>query len=458
MVRSRRVSPIDLTEGFLDRLESLGPRYNAVVTLTRERAIDEARRAEKEIGAGTYRGPLHGIPYGAKDLLATSGGIPTTWGAAPLRGQLFDYDATVIARLDSAGAVLAAKLSMVELAGGMHYDGPDASLTGPNLNPWDEQHWSGGSSGGSASAVAGGLVPFAIGSETWGSILIPAAYCGVTGLRPTFGRVSRYGAMPLSASLDKLGPLGQTADDCGLVLDAIAGPDSGDPAAATRPYHYSNRSGSQDRNFRLAVLKDATEGADGTVRSSFGVSLKVLEEVAEIDELALPDYPYPEITQTIYAPEALGALEEFITSGKAAELSASKVVSLLAGAAVSAKDYLKALRVRSAIAREVDEALASFDAVIGPSAPRVALQVGEDWTAWAESNLADVLGAVGNVFGLPAVSIPNGFSDQGLPSGIQFMGRAYQENTIIAVARRFQSLTDWHKRHPEGTVTKSSAL
>ena len=195
-VRTRRISPIELAETFLERLEQHGPRYNAVVTVTRDRALAQAHRAEAEIAAGRWRGLLHGIPYGAKDLLATAG-IPTTWGAAPLRAQTFDFDATVVERLDAAGAVLVAKLAMVELAGGMGYRQPHASFTGPGISPWGANAWSGGSSSGSGSAVAAGLVPFAIGSETWGSILSPAANCGVTGFRPTYGRVSRHGAMAL---------------------------------------------------------------------------------------------------------------------------------------------------------------------------------------------------------------------------------------------------------------------
>src|SRR5262245_60431344 len=238
LVRARTISPVALAETFLGRLETLGPRYNAVVTLTRERAMAEARRAEHEIAAGRYRGPLHGIPYGAKDLLATSGGIPTTWGAAPFREQRFDFDATVIRRLEEAGAVLCAKLAMVELAGGMGYRQPHASFTGPGINPWRADAWSGGSSSGSGSAVAAGLVPFAIGSETWGSILSPAGFCGISGLRPSYGRVSRHGAMALCWTLDKLGPLALTADDCGLVLGAIGGPDPADPTASDRGYRY----------------------------------------------------------------------------------------------------------------------------------------------------------------------------------------------------------------------------
>ncbi|HEY6066650.1 MAG TPA: amidase, partial [Thermoanaerobaculia bacterium] len=223
-VRARQVSPVALAEEALARLESHGRKLNAVVTLAGDDAMAAAREAEAEIRRGRYRGPLHGIPYGAKDLLATKK-MPTTWGAAPYRDQQFAYDGTVIRKLADAGAVLVAKLSMVELAGGMGYNNADASFTGPGLNPWNVKFWSGGSSSGPGSAVAAGLVPFAIGSETVGSIITPAAFSGVTGLRPTYGLVSRHGAMALCWALDKLGPLARSADDCALVLGAIAGKD-----------------------------------------------------------------------------------------------------------------------------------------------------------------------------------------------------------------------------------------
>ena len=268
LVRHREVSPVELAELFLDRLERLGPDYNAVVTVTGERAMRQARRAEREIAAGRYRGPLHGIPYGVKDLLATSGGIPTTWGAAPLRDQVFDHDATVIERLEAAGAVLVAKLAMVELAGGGGYWQPNASFTGPCQNPWDPTKWSGGSSSGSGAATAAGLAPFAIGSETMGSIMSPSGNCGVSGLRPTYGRVSRYGAMALSWTLDKLGPMCLTADDCGLVLEAISGRDPKDPTTAHRTFGYDD-SDAPGRRFRLGVVKNVAEHVDQATRSNF---------------------------------------------------------------------------------------------------------------------------------------------------------------------------------------------
>lgn len=445
-VRSREVSPVELVEVFLDRLDSEGPRLNAVVTITRERAIEQAQRAEAEIASGTYRGPLHGIPYGAKDLLATSGGIPTTWGAAPFQDQVFDYDATATLKLEEAGAVLAAKLSMVELAGGIgSYSPAHSSFTGPGINPWDASRWSGGSSSGSGSAVSAGLVPFALGTETWGSILIPASFCGVAGLRPTYGRVSRYGAMALSWTLDKIGPLCLTADDCGLVLDAIAGPDPNDPTASGRPYRYD---ADPDRRFRLAVLKDATDGAEEAVRMRFENALESLSEVADIDEIELPDLPIVEVIETTHLAESASAFEDFIESGGPSGLTAPEDRYPYARSAVLAKDYIKAQRLRGVIGRAVHGLLSGYDALVAPTTLKTALPLDTDRESTEEDWPKDTVGALGNAAGLPAVSVPSGFSDDGLPTGVQFVGRAYQENAILGVARAYQSLTDWHTRHP----------
>ena len=209
---------------------------------------------------------LHGIPYGAKDLLATKGGIPTSWGAACFKERCFDYEATVISKLRQRGAVLVAKLAMIELAGGMGYDQPNASFTGPCKNPWSKNSWSGGSSSGSGSAVGTGLVPFAIGSETWGSILSPANNCGVTGLRPSYGRVSRYGAMPLSWTLDKIGPLALSADDCGLILQEISGPDPKDDNAQQVKFRYLDQAPYKGK---LAIIRGVVDDADSEVRDTF---------------------------------------------------------------------------------------------------------------------------------------------------------------------------------------------
>ena len=449
LVRTREVSPVELAETFLGRLESIGPRYNAVVTVTRERAMEQARRAESEIAAGDYKGLLHGIPYGAKDLLATSGGIPTTWGAAPFREQVFDYDAAVIRRLEEAGAPLAAKMAMVEIAGGMGYRQPNASFTGPGMTPWGTDAWSGGSSSGSGASVAAGLVPFAIGSETWGSILSPANNCGLSGLRPTYGRVSRQGAMVLSWSLDKLGPLCLTADDCGIVLEAIAGADADDPSTTDRPYVYDIYA-STGRRFKLAVIKDVTEEAQAEVAANFERVLQALDDVADIEEIEFPDMPYEAVTRTILNAESASAFEEFIESGGVSGLTAPECHHPHARLMIPAQDYIRALRIRGKVARIADEVMAGYDAVVGPTRPVTATPIDQDFRGVVAGTARDTMGAVGNSAGLPAISVPSGFSDEGLPTGVQFMGRAYDENRVLAVARAYQSMTDWHTQHPPG--------
>src|SRR4051812_31056460 len=300
-LRSGEVSAVDLARFFLDRLERFGPRYNCVATLTRERAMAEAARADAELRTGRDRGPLHGIPYGAKDLLATKG-IPTTWGCAPYRDRVIDVDATVVRKLREAGAVLVAKLSMVELAGGMGYRQANASLNGPGRNPWNTSRWSGGSSSGSGSAVSAGLVPFAIGSETSGSISTPSSYCGLTGLRPTYGRVSRAGAMALSWTLDKIGPMTHSAHDCALVLNAIAGFDPDDPSTTDRPFAYPMAE-ELGRPLKLAMLKQGVEKAHPDVRANFERALEVWKKLGTIDEIELPNLPFGAVASTILSAE-----------------------------------------------------------------------------------------------------------------------------------------------------------
>ena len=449
LVRGRKVSAVELAEKFLDRLETIGPRYNAVVTVTRDLALEQARRADAEIASGRYRGPLHGIPYGAKDLLATSGGIPTTWGAEPFRDQVFDYDATVVRRLEEAGAVLAAKLSLVELAGGMGYEPAESAFNGPGINPWDTDRWAGGSSSGSGSAVSAGLVPFAIGSETWGSIVGPSSYCGVAGLRPTYGSVSRYGAMALSWTLDKLGPLCLTADDCGLVLEAIAGRDADDPTTSEREYRYET--GPAGRRLRLCVIADSPP-ADDDVQANFEQALADLGAVADVEEVRLPDLPYEAVARTISGTEIGSAFDDLAASGGLSGLTSPEGrYKPYARDAILAVDYLRALRLRAEIGRQVDPMLAGYDALVAPATRTVATTIARDPEFdQDEKGPPDVVGAIGNACGLPAVVVPSGFSEEGLPTGIEFVGRAYEENAILAVARAYQGRTDWHLRRPPG--------
>jgi len=450
-LRAGELSPVALAEHCLERLERLGSRYNAVVTVTRERALAEARRAEAELRAGRDRGPLHGIPYGAKDLLATGGGIPTTWGFAPLREQRFDADAAVIERLEAAGAVLVAKLAMVELAGGMRYDQPNASFTGPGINPWNRAAWSGGSSSGSASAVAAGLVPFAIGTETHGSITGPTAMCGLTGLRPSFGRVSRRGAMALSWTLDKIGPLCHGADDCGLVLEAIAGPDPGDPATLPGAFRYAPEA-QPDRRWKLCVLPGEDDSDQPAVPANFRAALEVLQTAAEIEERALPEHPYHEIVMTILFAEAGSAFGYLAETGEAAQLTAPETrTTPHALASIPAAAYVTALRLRQRLHRELTDWLAPYDAVVTPTLKKVAPPLDTTFSAYFGAHRRLVITGVGNLLGWPCVTVPTGFGERGLPTSLQFVGRPGSEATLLALARHYQQQTDWHTRHPPET-------
>jgi aspartyl-tRNA(Asn)/glutamyl-tRNA(Gln) amidotransferase subunit A len=441
----------------LRRLEAFGPKLGAVVTVTRERALAQAHRANQELLAGKDRGPLHGIPYGAKDLLATKG-IPTTWGAEPLRDQVFDHDATVVERLEEAGAVLVAKLAMVELAGGLGYNNPDASFTGPGRTPWNPDHWSGGSSSGSAAAVAAGLVAFAIGSETSGSILTPAAFCGVTGLRPTYGLVSRHGAMALCWTLDKLGPLARSADDCGLVLSVIAGHDPQDPTTG-ESFRYRAKPvkrGRPGQRFRVGILRHAAAGADPDVESRFKQALSALRDVADFEEdVPFPDLPYREAVSLIVDAEGAAAFRGLIESGKVKGLrDAADRVGGYAMLMTRAADYVDAMRSRVAMRAELDRLLSRYDALVAPARGGLAPPIGRDFdTPGAPAPAPDAPRPpatipAGNLAGLPAVALPMGFGRDRLPTSLQLLGRAFSEETLLALATAYQEMTDWHRQRP----------
>jgi aspartyl-tRNA(Asn)/glutamyl-tRNA(Gln) amidotransferase subunit A len=445
-IKSGKVSPVELAEASLEQLETRGRRLNAVVTVTRSLALKQARKSEKEIEAGNYRGPLHGVPWGAKDLLSTKG-IPTTWGAEPFRDRILDEDATAVVKLREAGAVLCAKLAMIEFAGGMGYRQPNASLTGPPHNPWNPDTWTGGSSSGSAASVSAGLLPFTIGSETWGSILQPANNCSVTGLRPTYGRVSRHGAMALSWTLDKLGPLAQTAEDCGIILEAIAGPDPQDPTTAPKPWHYNPRP--TKRRPHIAYLRGVADDANPEVKENFEKTLKTIRTYADVDEITLPDLPYEAITRTILNAEAASAFEDIVDAGTTHKLTAPEDHwGPYARTTLPAIDYLRAMRLRGKMIKAVTTAMQPYDALTAPSHKKPATPIGEEFRKIAPGAAKDIMGAVGNGCGLPAISVPAGFTEAGIPMGIQFMGKPYGENTILAIARTYQTLTDWHTQHP----------
>lgn len=446
-LRAGEFSALELASFFLERLERLGPSLNAVATLTRDLALTQAAQADQELAQGKDRGPLHGIPYGAKDLLATEG-IPTSWGAECYRGRVLEGESTVTRRLREAGAVLVAKLAMVEIAGGLGYTQPNASMNGPGVNPWNQAAWSGGSSSGSGSAVGAGLVPFAIGSETWGSIMTPAAYCGVTGLRPTYGRVSRHAAMALSWSMDKLGPLARDADDCELVLAAIAGPDPEDPTAAEREFRYLGDTAQGP--LKLATLKGVTTGVQAEVAENYEHSLEILRPIATFEEIELPDLPYGAVASTIIDCELAAAFEGLLKSGEIARMTAPEDrLGLYAPQWIPAKDYINALRVRKIIQRAIDLWLSPFDALVAPTMAAVASPLEGDFREYFGRWPGSGLSGAENAAGIPAISVPNGFGERRLPTGLLFVGRAFDEAKLLAIARRYQSETDWHTRIPD---------
>ena len=483
-IKAKKIRPVELTEAYLARLQKYGAKLGAVATITSKTALQQAKQAEQEISSGKYRGPLHGIPFGAKDLLATKG-IKTTWGAPPFRDQVPDHDATVISRLRDAGAILVAKLSMIELAGGGGYSSPGASLQGATRCPFNTGYWAGGSSSGSGAAVAAGLVGFAIGSETVGSIITPAAFCAVSGLRPTYGRVSRQGAMALSWTMDKLGPMCRTAADCGLVLSAIAGFDPLDETSVRTPYVAKPaRRVVQGRPVlegrRIGVLRPNFKAdGDEEVELAFSVALETLRGLgAKLEETELKDYPYGTIAATIYSAEAASIFRPLIQSEKLQQLvDDSQKAGLIAALSIPANDYLDCCRLRRLIQADMAKMFERFDVLVAPSRMKPAPLADAPFEKEAPlvmtpaakasdkdpSKLVAVIPtpnpahddkhsivAASNIAGLPAISIPFGFTKKNLPIGIQFVADVLGEDWCLGFARDFQKATDWHTRRPSG--------
>ncbi len=450
-IRSRTLSPVALAEASLARLDTAGRKLNAVVTLMREPALAHARQAEAEIKAGRWRGPLHGIPYGVKDLLATKG-APTTWGAEPYRDQEFNYDATVVMRLRAAGAVLVAKLAMIELAGGLGFNDADASFTGPCMTPWNTRFWSGGSSSGPGAAVAAGCVPFAIASENSGSIVTPAAFCGVTGLRPTYGLVSRHGAMALSWTLDKIGPMARSADDCALVLAAIAGPDPADESCVGRRFKWTLPRGERPgRLLRIGVPKGSIEDVQPEVRENFEKALATFGSAAVVARnVEWPDFPWGAAVSAIISAEGATAFLDFIEQGRALELRNPVArTGGYSGMVLPAVDYLQAMRLRRPMRRALAALFDRFDVIATPTRASVSYPIDRNFEAiYPEISVGVEVVPAGNLAGLPAIALPNGFGENGLPTSISFMGPAFSEALLATVGHRFQRATDWHLQHP----------
>jgi aspartyl-tRNA(Asn)/glutamyl-tRNA(Gln) amidotransferase subunit A len=454
-LQKREFSCAELVKAFAERLAKLGPRFNALALPLTDIAVKRAKQIDDEFKRGRLRGPLQGVPFGAKDLLAFAG-YPTTWGAKPYATQVFDETATVLKKLDATGSVLIGKLAMVELAGGGGYRSTAASLFGPGLNPWDTTCWSGGSSSGSATAVAAGLVPFALGSETSGSIISPSAYCGITGLRPTYGLVSRHGAMALSWTMDKIGPMCRSAEDCGFVLQAIAGGDSNDPGSAGKGFYYSPQYARQMSDLVVGFAPDDMGWADDTARPALQAAMDVMRATGvKFKEVKLPDLPYGALADVVIGAKEASVFEDLIRSGKVNDLAdASQAAALRANLEIPATEYLKAMRIRSLLKQKFRELFADVDVLVAPAryngAPRITEPLDAPdrvpVPAPATPGMRRLIQA-GNLAGIPALSMPCGFAAN-LPVALQLAGPAFTENTLLALGREFQMRTDWHKRRP----------
>ncbi len=446
LIRTRKVSSTELTKMYLARLKRFGPKLLCVVTLTEELALKQAAAADAEIKRGKYRGPLHGIPWGAKDLFATKG-IKTTWGAEPYRDQVVDYDSTVVERLNEAGAVLVAKLSMGALAQGARW------FAGVTRNPWqpdEAQQGSSGSSAGPGSATAAGLVGFSIGTETLGSIVSPSSRCGVVGLRPTYGRVSRYGAMGLSWTMDKIGPMCRGVEDCAAALSAIYGPDGKDITVGDAPFNWN-----PDTNIstmRIGYLKAEFEGTGGPGgpggpatpnpqqqrtaeqrRAVYKTALEALEKAgAKLVPIELPKFSAGPL-RYILSAEAAAAFDDITRDGRVNQLSGQGPGdwpnTFRTSRFIPAVEYLRAQRARTLLMHEMEKLMSQWDVFVSPAPGSASL-------------------LVTNLTGHPAVVVPCGFVND-LPAAIMFTGGVYDEVSPLRVALAFERATKWHTMHPK---------
>ena len=436
LVRRQRVTSLELTQMYIARLKKYDPVLRCVITLTEDRALRQARAADEEIGRGRHRGPLHGIPWGAKDLLAVRG-YKTTWGAGPYKDQVIDTDATVVKRLDDAGAILVAKLTLGELAQG------DIWFGATTKNPWKVDQGSSGSSAGPASATAAGLVGFSVGSETLGSISSPSTRCGTTGLRPTFGRVPRTGAMALSWTMDKLGPICRSVEDCAIVLDAIYGPDGQDNSVIAAPYHWN--AALSLKTLRIGYVKSAfdTPQTDPTDPKRTLHATKKFDDAAldvfsrlgiNLLPVELPDAPYDPM-RIILNAESAAAFDELTRSDRDKELVQQGKFdwpnSFRTSRFIPAVDYVNANRLRSIAIQKWDELMKTVDVIVSPT---------------GAANLSQLVAT--NLTGHPAVILPNGFRDDGTPVSLTFLGGLFEEGKLLAVARAYQQATGFHLKHP----------
>jgi Asp-tRNA(Asn)/Glu-tRNA(Gln) amidotransferase A subunit family amidase len=423
LIRTKQISSVELTRFFIERIKKYDSRLQFAITITEERALRNAKKADAEIAAGKYKGLLHGIPFGAKDLLAVKE-YKTTWGAVPYKDQTIDVDATVITKLENAGAILIAKMTLGELAMG------DVWFGGKTKNPWDLKRGSSGSSAGSASAVAAGCMPFAIGSETLGSIVSPSSECGTTGLRPSFGRISKYGAMALSWSMDKLGPITRSVEDCAIVFNVIQGIDDKDLSLISAPFNYTSPIGSSLKGFRIGYIPSEFNRKYANSAND-SLSLKKLKEMgAEMVPIELPVLPYRDLI-IVLAAESGAAFEELTLSNRDDLMVKQDKNAWPSGFRsahfIPAITYIQANRARTILIEQLNKTMKGIDVFIAP--------------AFGQNLLAT------NLSGHPCVVLPNGFRN-GLPASITFTGQLFGEGKLLKIAQAYQKATDFDQKHP----------
>ena len=452
LISQKRLSPVELTQAHLTRIEATEPRLNSFITLLADDALASAQTAEQEIQAGDYRGPLHGIPIGLKDLYYTKG-ILTTVGSKILRDFVPDYDATVTERFAEAGAVLMGKLQMHEFALGATSVNPH---DGPAHNPWDVDSITGGSSGGSGSAVGSGQVMAALGSDTGGSVRIPAGLCGIVGLKPTFGRVSRRGVFPLSFSLDTVGPMTRTARDAALIMNVIAGYDSRDPSSANMPNEdFTAALGQSMNGLRIGIPDEFFyDIIDPEVAEAMCVATGMLGELgATVERVSIPVLNHSlAISSTILIAEAAEVHTENLRD-RPQDIGADVRGRLQTGALTSAHDYLKAQRARTEFNNQMAEVMERYDILVAPTSAIGAPKINQTHIeiGGRQENALSLMSRLTrpfNICGFPTATIPSGFTSAGLPIGMQIAGRPFEDATVLQVADAYEQATDWHTRRP----------
>jgi aspartyl-tRNA(Asn)/glutamyl-tRNA(Gln) amidotransferase subunit A len=454
LIASKQVSPVEVVRAHLDRITSLDGSLKSFITVAADAAMAAAREAEAAVAGGRPLGPLHGVPLGLKDLYDTAG-IPTTGGSKILAQRVPTADATVVRRLREAGMIVLGKLNMVEFAYGPEGRNPHY---GHARNPWDvaTHRMAGGSSSGSGVAVAAGLVPVALGSDTGGSIRIPCSLCGLTGIKPTYGRVSRAGVLPLSWSMDHVGPMTRNAADTALVLGAMAGYDAADPTTSVLPVpDYMATLTGDLRGVRVGLLRSFfLDGAATDVRAAVETAARALEKAgAVVDEVALPGVRHVAAgALAVVATEAMTYHAAWLRTRRG-DYDPDVSTRLMAGAFVTGVHYVRGQQARALMRREVDDALARRDVLLAPATPITAPGIDERQTTLGDGP-SDIRSALirltrpFNFSGHPACSLPCGFSSDGLPIGMQLVGRPFDEATVLRVADAYQRVTDWHARRP----------